>query len=123
MAALVRKRMMPITGKGGGLASYVHADDAADATVAAIERGASGIYNVQDDEPAAQNVWLPEMARLLGAKPPRRVPGWLVDMLAGPAAAYYGTSLRGASNAKAKAAWAWTPRPWRAGFEREFAWA
>ncbi|MGH7438810.1 MAG: NAD(P)-dependent oxidoreductase, partial [Polyangiaceae bacterium] len=91
------------------------------ATVAAIERGASGIYNVCDDEPVAQSVWLPEIARLLGAKPPRRVPAWVVGVLAGAAAVYYGASLRGASNAKAKAAWAWAPRPWREGFEMAFA--
>ena len=120
MAALVRKRMLPITGKGGGLASFVHVDDAVDATVAAIERGESGIYNVCDDEPVAQNVWLPELARLLGAKPPRTLPAWLVRRVAGESAAFCRTSLRAASNAKAKAAWPWAPRSWRAGFETGF---
>jgi nucleoside-diphosphate-sugar epimerase len=121
IASFVRKRLLPITGKGEGLASFVHVDDAAEATVAAIQRGESGVYNVCDDEPVAQSVWLPELARLLGAKPPRRMPGWLVRTVAGESAAYYGMSLRGASNAKAKAAWGWTARPWRAGFEAEFA--
>jgi nucleoside-diphosphate-sugar epimerase len=121
IAALVRKRMLPIVGKGGGLSSFVHVDDAVDATVAAIERGEGGIYNVCDDEPVAQSVWLPEIARLLRAKPPRRVPAWVVGVLVGAGPVYYGASLRGASNAKAKAAWAWAPRPWRAGFEAVFA--
>lgn len=120
LADMVRKRMMPITGDGGGLASYIHIDDAVDATVLATEHGASGIYNICDDEPVAQNVWLPELARLLGAKPPRRAPAWLVGLLGGSTARFYGTSLRGASNAKARAALGIMPRPWRDGFAQEF---
>jgi nucleoside-diphosphate-sugar epimerase len=120
IAALVRKRLLPLTGSGEGMASYVHVDDAVEATAQAIHRGSSGVYNVCDDEPVTQNVWLPELARLLGAKPPRRMPGWLVGALAGPMAVYYGTSLRGASNARAKAELGWSARPWRTGFAAEF---
>ena len=121
IAAMVRKRMLPLTGSGEGLSSFVHVDDAVTATVCAIYRGASGVYNVCDDEPVSQNEWLPEVARVLGAKPPRRAPAWLVGWLAGPAAVYYGTALRGASNAKAKAALQWVPRSWRTGFADAFA--
>jgi nucleoside-diphosphate-sugar epimerase len=121
IAAMVRKRMLPVTGSGKGLSSFVHVDDAVTATVSAIHRGASGVYNVCDDEPVSQNEWLPEVARLLGAKPPRRAPSWLVGWLAGPAAVYYGATLRGASNGKAKAALQWAPRSWRAGFADAFA--
>jgi nucleoside-diphosphate-sugar epimerase len=121
IAAMVRKRMLPLTGSGEGLSSFVHVEDAVTATVCAIHRGASGVYNVCDDEPVSQNQWLPAVARLLGAKPPRRAPAWLVGWLAGPAAVYYGTTLRGASNAKVKAALRWAPRSWRAGFSDAFA--
>lgn len=120
LAKMVQKRMMPITGSGEGLSSYIHIDDAVDATMLAIERGASGIYNICDDEPVSQNVWLPELARLLGAKPPWRAPAWLVGFLGGATVKFYGTTLRGASNAKAKAALGITPRTWREGFAREF---
>jgi nucleoside-diphosphate-sugar epimerase len=121
IARLVRRRMLPLTGSGEGRWSFVHIDDAVAATVSATTRGASGIYNVCDDEPAAQNEWLPELARLLGAKRPLRMPAWLVGLLAGPAAVYYGTSLRGASNARAKAALGFAPRSWREGFREELA--
>lgn len=117
---MVRKRMFPIAGRGEGLSSFVHIDDAVDATVRAVGRGASGIYNVCDDEPVSQSEWLPELARLLGARPPRRAPAWLVGLLGGPAAKYYGVSLRGASNAKAKATLGFAPRTWRDGFAAEF---
>lgn len=119
-ARMVQKRMMPITGSGEGRSSYIHIDDAVDATVRAIERGDSGIYNVCDDEPVSQNVWIPEVARLLGAKPPHRAPAWLAGLIGGPAAKFYGVSLRGASNAKAKAELGITPRSWRDGFATEF---
>src|SRR5690606_28321471 len=78
MAMLIRKRRLPIIGDGGGMPSLVHITDAASATVAAIERGKPGIYHVGDDEPARTRVWLPALARALGAKPPRHVPAWLV---------------------------------------------
>jgi nucleoside-diphosphate-sugar epimerase len=121
LAGMVQKRMLPVTGSGTGRASFIHIDDAVDATLRAIERGESGVYNVCDDEPVAQREWLTELARLLGAKPPRQVPAWLVGLLGGATAKFYGTALRGASNAKAKAQLGITPRSWREGFAAEFA--
>jgi hypothetical protein len=100
----VRKRMMPVVGSGEGVSSFVHIDDAVDATVRAIERECSGIFNVCDDHPVAQHVWLPELARLLGAKPPRRAPAWLVGLLGGATAKFHGTALRGASSRDAQLA-------------------
>ncbi|HEX8053750.1 MAG TPA: NAD(P)-dependent oxidoreductase [Thermoleophilaceae bacterium] len=114
----VRKRQFPVVGDGGGIWSFVHVDDAAAATALAVERGARGIYNVVDDEPAPARDWLPELARVLGAKPPRRVPRWLGRLLAGEAAAVMMTEVRGASNEKAKRELGWQPRyaSWRQGF-------
>jgi nucleoside-diphosphate-sugar epimerase len=118
MAELIRKRRFPIVGGGGGVWSLVHITDAASATVAAIERGKPGIYHVADDEPAPVRDFLPELARALGAKPPRRVPAWLVRMLAGEAAVYIMTQARGISSEKIKRELGWTPRypSWRTGF-------
>jgi 2-alkyl-3-oxoalkanoate reductase len=116
-AADVRRRRFPIIGKGAGLFSYVHVDDAAAATVAAVERGAPGVYNVVDDEPAAMRDWLPAYAEAIGARPPRRVPVWLARLIAGRMAA--GIEVQpGASNAKAKRELGWQPRwaSWRDGF-------
>ncbi len=116
--AAIRKRQFPVVGNGGGIWSFIHVDDAATATVAAVERGERGIYNVVDDEPAAAREWMPELALALGAKPPRHVPRWLGRLLAGEAAAVMMTEVRGASNAKAKRALGWKPRypTWRQGF-------
>lgn len=116
--AAVRKRQFPVVGDGGGIWSFVHVDDAAAATVAAVERGTRGIYNVVDDEPAPAREWLPELARVLGAAPPRRVPRWLGRVLAGEAATVMMTEVRGASNEKAKRELGWSPRyaSWRQGF-------
>jgi nucleoside-diphosphate-sugar epimerase len=102
-------------GDGAGIWSFVHIEDAADATVAAIEHGRRGIYNVVDDEPAPVAEWLPAMARAFGAKPPRRVPLWLGKLVAGEAAAVMMTEVRGASNEKAKRELGWQPRhpTWR----------
>lgn len=105
----IRKRRFPVVGGGAGVTSFVHVEDAAEATVAALERGAPGVYNVVDDEPAAVSEWLPEVARQLGAKPPRRVPRWLGRLFAGEAAAVMMTEVRGASNAKAKRELGWRP--------------
>jgi nucleoside-diphosphate-sugar epimerase len=118
MAELVRKRRFPIVGKGGGVMSHIHVDDAAAATVAAIEHGAPGIYNVVDDEPAAVREWLPVLASVLGAKPPRRIPRWLGRLAAGEAATLMMTEVRGASNEKAKREFGWRLRypSWREGF-------
>lgn len=120
LASIMQKRLMPITGSGEGLTSFIHIDDAVDATVRASSRGASGVYNVCDDEPVTQNDWLSELARVLGAKPPRRAPAWFMGLVGGASAAFYGTSLRGASNAKAKVELGITPRSWRQGFAAEF---
>lgn len=118
VAEQVRRRRFPIVGRGDGVFSFIHIDDAASATVAAVERGASGIYNVVDDEPAALREWLPVYAEVLGAKRPFRVPTFLARVVAGPFAAAFATQLRGASNAKARRELAWEPRypSWRHGF-------
>jgi nucleoside-diphosphate-sugar epimerase len=114
----VRKRQYPIVGEGGGVVSFIHLDDAAAATVLALEHDGPGIYNVVDDEPAPVREWLPVLAQALGAKPPRRFPRWLARLFAGDAAVVMGTEARGASNAKAKRELGWEPRypSWREGF-------
>ena len=114
----IRRRRMPVVGRGTGVFSFVHVDDAADATVAAVERGAPGIYNVVDDDPAPMSEWVPEMAKAAGAKPPRRVPVWLAKLVGGKAVADFSLELRGASNEKAKRELGWTPAhpSWRSGF-------
>jgi nucleoside-diphosphate-sugar epimerase len=119
----VRKRQLPIVGDGAGVTSFIHLDDAAAATVLALERGELGIYNIVDDEPAPAREWLPVLANVLGAKPPRRVPRWLARLVAGPATVMMGTDARGASNAKAKRELGWEPRypSWRQGFVAAYA--
>ena len=118
LVELVRARRMPIVGSGRGVWSWVHVDDAAAATVAAVENGAPGIYNVVDDDPAPVAVWLPYLATTLGAKPPRRIPAWLGALAIGRAGVRWMTQSRGASNAKAKASLDWALRypSWRDGF-------
>ena len=118
MAELIRKRRFPIVGGGGGVWSMVHITDAASATVAAIERGKPGIYHVADDEPAPVREMLLELARVLGAKPPRRVPAWVVRLLAGKAAVDIMTQAVGISSEKAKRELGWTLQypSWRTGF-------
>ena len=113
----VRKRRVPVVGSGVGLFSWIHVDDAADATVAAVERGTPGVYNVVDDEPAALRDWLPVYAEAIGARPPRHVPVWLARLFAGKVASAV-NSQSGASNAKAKRELGWEPRwsTWREGF-------
>jgi len=114
----VRKRQFPIVGNGGGVSSFIHLDDAAAATVLALEHDGAGIYNIVDDEPAPVREWLPVLANALGAKPPRHVARWLARLVAGEAAVMMGTESRGASNAKAKRELGWTLRnpSWRQGF-------
>jgi 2-alkyl-3-oxoalkanoate reductase len=114
----VRKRQYPIIGDGGGITSWINLEDAAAATVLALEHNGPAIYNIVDDEPAPVSEWLPVFARALGAKPPRRFPVWLARLIAGEAAVLMGTDARGASNAKAKHELGWTPRypSWREGF-------
>ena len=118
IAAPIRKRRFPIVGDGGGVWSHVHVDDAAAATVAAVDHGRPGIYNIVDDEPAPVREWLPALASALGAKPPRRIPRWLGRLGAGEAATVMMTDARGASNAKAKRELGWQLRypSWRQGF-------
>jgi nucleoside-diphosphate-sugar epimerase len=108
-AELIRKRRFPIVGDGGGVWSFVHIEDAADATLAAVEHGRRGIYNIVDDEPAPVAEWLPAIAAGFGAKPPRRVPRWLGRLLGGEAATVMMTEMRGASNAKARRELGWRP--------------
>lgn len=112
------KRRYPVIGAGTGTFSFVHVDDAAEAFVAALERGAPGLYNVVDDEPAPLREWLPVYAEALGAKPPRRVPAWLARLAAGKDLAGAAVEMRGASNAKAKRELGWAPThpSWRQGF-------
>jgi 2-alkyl-3-oxoalkanoate reductase len=114
----VRRRRMPIVGRGSGVFSFIHVDDAADATVAAVERGAPGVYNVTDDEPAPMREWVPVFAEAAGAKPPRRVPVWLARFVAGKDVSNFAVELRGASNEKAKRELGWEPAhpSWRSGF-------
>jgi nucleoside-diphosphate-sugar epimerase len=106
----VRKRQFPLIGDGAGIWSFIHIEDAAEATVAALERGRRGIYNIVDDDPARVADWLPALARAIGAKPPRRVPRWLGRLLGGEVVALMMTEVRGASNAKAKRELGWQPR-------------
>jgi nucleoside-diphosphate-sugar epimerase len=115
---LIRKRKFPLVGDGAGVWSFIHIEDAAAATVAAIEHGERGIYNVVDDDPAPVAEWLPAAAKAIGAKPPRRLPRWLGRIAAGEAAAVMMTEVRGASNDKAKRELGWSPRypSWREGF-------
>jgi nucleoside-diphosphate-sugar epimerase len=114
----VRRRRFPIVGAGTGTFSFLQVEDAAGATVAALDRGGPGIYNVADDEPAPLHGWLPAYAEALGAKPPRHAPLWLARLVAGRAVADQAVALRGASNAKAKREFGWQPRypSWREGF-------
>ncbi|HEY2259295.1 MAG TPA: NAD(P)-dependent oxidoreductase [Solirubrobacteraceae bacterium] len=118
VTAIVAKRRFPIIGDGAGIWSFLHVDDAAAATVAAVERGAPGVYNVADDEPASVAEWLPALAAALGAKPPRRVPVWVGRLAAGEVGVSMMTRIRGIANEKAKRELDWSPAhpSWRQGF-------
>jgi nucleoside-diphosphate-sugar epimerase len=118
LVELVRKRRFPIVGGGTGVWSWVHIDDVASATVAAVERGAPGLYNITDDEPAPVAEWLPYLAEAVGAKPPWRVPAWLARPLLGEFGVSMMTTVRGSSNGKAKRELGWVLRypSWRQGF-------
>jgi nucleoside-diphosphate-sugar epimerase len=115
---LVRKRKFPLVSDGGGVWSFIHVADAAEATVVAVERGSRGVYNIVDDDPAPVAKWLPAMAEELGAKEPIRVPRFIGRLFAGEAGVVMMTEVRGASNAKAKRELAWRPThpSWRDGF-------
>jgi nucleoside-diphosphate-sugar epimerase len=120
LVAAVRRRRFPLVGRAGGVWSFVHLDDAADATV--LARGGPGLSNIVDDEPARARDWLPVLAATLGARPPHHVPRLLARMLAGEAPVMFMTEMRGASNAKAKRAFAWVLRypSWREGFAASY---
>jgi nucleoside-diphosphate-sugar epimerase len=118
LVAMVRKRQFPIVGGGTGYLSFVHLDDAASATVLALEQDARGVFNVVDDEPAPASEWLPYLAECLGAKPPLRLPVWVARLAAGEVAVSMLTRTRGSSNARAKRELGWELRwpSWRQGF-------
>ena len=122
VAGEIRRRRLPVVGGGGGLTSFVHVEDAADATVLALDHGAPGVYNIVDDAPAPAREWTPELARLLGAKPPRRIPAWLARLATSRTVATFATEMRGSSNAKARRELGWSPAhpDWRAGFAEVF---
>jgi nucleoside-diphosphate-sugar epimerase len=117
----IRKRRFPVVEEGGGVFSFIHVEDAAAATVAALERGAPGVYNVVDDRPAPVREWLPFLAALIKAPKPLRVPGWLAKWAGGEYGMYLLTRLPGVSNARAKRELGWKPRyaDWREGFRAE----
>jgi 2-alkyl-3-oxoalkanoate reductase len=119
----VRKRLFPVIGNGEGFMSFIHLDDAAAATVLALEHDGVGIYNIVDDEPAPLREWLPVLADVLGARPPRHMPAWLARLIAGEDGVRMGTQTRGASNAKARRELGWTLRypSWREGFTATYA--
>ncbi|HEY7048483.1 MAG TPA: NAD(P)-dependent oxidoreductase [Jatrophihabitantaceae bacterium] len=118
---LVRKRQFPLVGRATGYASWIHLDDAARATVLAMEQKAIGVFNIVDDDPAPASEWLPYLAECAGAKKPMRVPKWLARLMAGEVAVIMMTEGRGFSNAKAKRELGWQPRypSWRQGFKEE----
>jgi 2-alkyl-3-oxoalkanoate reductase len=115
---VLRKRMLPVIGGGTGIWSFIEVTDAAAATIAAVDGGAPGIYNVVDSDPAPVTDWLPYLARVAGAKPPLRVPVWLGRLLAGEFVVTQMTTARGSSNEKARKGLGWEPRyaSWREGF-------
>jgi nucleoside-diphosphate-sugar epimerase len=118
MLDILRKRQLPVIGGGAGVWSFCEVTDAAAATVAAVERGAPGVYNIVDDDPAPVAEWLPYLARVAGAKPPLRVPAWLGGLLAGEFVVAQMTTVRGSSNEKARKELGWAPRyaSWKEGF-------
>jgi nucleoside-diphosphate-sugar epimerase len=118
LVEMVRKRQLPVIGRGTGVWSFIEITDAAAATLAAVGQGAPGVYNVVDDDPAPVAEWLPYLAEVAGAKPPLHVPAWLGRLLAGEFAAAQMTSARGSSNEKARKELGWEPRyaSWREGF-------
>jgi nucleoside-diphosphate-sugar epimerase len=116
MAELIRGRLYPEVGDGRGRMSFVHVDDAAEATAQAVECGAPGVYHVTDATPAPHGEWLAALVDWLKAPRPRHLSPWLARLVMGSSFVHYATTLRGASSAKARATFGWTPRPWREGF-------
>ncbi len=123
IAADVRARRFPVVGDGAGVFSFIHVEDAAQATLAAIEQRAEGVFNIVDEEPAPAADWVPAYAAILGAPAPRRLPAWLGQLLGGPYAVYLMTQMPGVSNEHARAVLGWRPmRPsWRGGFREDLA--
>jgi len=119
----VRHRRLPLVGSGAGVWSFIHVDDIAMATVLAAEGAPAGVYNVVDDEPVEVGTWLPELARIVGARPPRHVPVWFARLLIGDTGIAMMTQSRGSSNAKIRNAFDWQPKypTWRDGFRRGLA--
>jgi nucleoside-diphosphate-sugar epimerase len=117
----IRKHRLPVVGTGRAVWSFIHVDDVATATLAAAQSGVRGIYNIVDDEPAAVSEWLPELARIIGAKSPLHIPAWIARLAIGDAGVILMTEARGSSNQKARRALNWKPRwtTWRDGFQRE----
>ncbi len=115
----IRRRRFPVVGRGTGISSFLHIDDAAGATLTALTGGASGLYNVTDDEPAPMHEWVPFVAGVIGAKPPFHVPVFLARLVAGPHVVHFATTLRGNDNARFKRAFGWQPAhaSWREGFQ------
>ncbi len=115
---LIEKRKLPLVGDGAGIWSFIHYDDAADVTVRAVSTGDPGVYQIADDDPASAAVWLPELARILGAKAPRKTPVWLAKLALGQVGVDFFTKIRGADNSLAKDTFSWQPRyaSWRQGF-------
>jgi nucleoside-diphosphate-sugar epimerase len=118
MVELIQKRRLPIIGDGAGIWSFIHYDDAAALTVKAIESDVTGVFQVADDDPAAASVWVPEFARILGAKAPRHIPSWLGRLAVGDVGVAAFTEIRGADNTLAKQTFDWQPgyASWREGF-------
>jgi nucleoside-diphosphate-sugar epimerase len=123
MTEMIRRRFLPIIGNGQGMSSFLHVVDAADATVAAVERGSRGIYQIVDDEPAPAREWVPAIAAAIGAPPPRHIPRWLGRLLAGEAVVAISTETRGATNELAKRVLGWRPQhpSWREAWARKAA--
>jgi nucleoside-diphosphate-sugar epimerase len=123
MTEMIRRRFLPIIGNGQGMSSFLHVADAADATVAAVERGSRGIYQIVDDEPAPAREWVPAIAAAIGAPPPRHIPRWLGRLLAGEAVVAISTETRGATNELAKRVLGWKPQhpSWREAWARKAA--
>ena len=118
IVAGLQRRRLPLVGNGAGIWSFLHVDDAATATVAALERGAPGVYNIVDDEPAPVSAWLPALAAAVGAPPPWRIPAWMARFAIGETGVVMMTDIRGGANTKAKLELGWRPRwdSWRRGF-------
>jgi len=120
MVEMIQKRRLPLIGDGTGIWSFIHYDDAASATVKAVESDVTGVFQIADDDPAQAAVWLPEFARILGAKPPRHVPAWIGRLAVGDVGVAAFTEIRGADNTLAKRTFGWQPgyASWREGFRK-----